>query len=416
MNQRTESALLRDAAAHAAQEREGRNQLVVDIAEIDARKAYRQAGYDSTFSYCVHELGLSKKAAFHRIHVARKAWEFPVVLAALSEGRLHLTAVRMLASHLSQDNAADLVEAATGKTAMEVDRLLAQRFPRPELFTIQSPDAQLMSPSPLSACTESSSDTELSCQHPLRGVELEQATSPVTASPDRFPLKVALTREAHENLRRAQELLGHQVPSGDVAEILHRALDLLVRTLEKRKYAVTERPRTMATRPVQDGPSIPAEVRRAVYARDGGQCAFVTATGQRCPARRMLEFDHIQPVARGGTSSISNLRLLCRTHNQYMAEQVLGEKFMRAKREQAHLEAEAKAVNQERLEEVKRCMQRLGFTADESRRAATHSLEAQDGSLESRVRKALAYLVPARKSHSVLPIPVEAASIATGRP
>ena len=72
MGERSESALLRDAAAHAAQEREGRNQLVVDIAEIDARKVYRQAGYDSTYSYCVHELGLSKKAAFHRIHVGAR--------------------------------------------------------------------------------------------------------------------------------------------------------------------------------------------------------------------------------------------------------------------------------------------------------------------------------------------------------
>jgi len=176
----------------------------------------------------------------------------------------------------------------------------------------------------------------------LRGVELEQEPPAVAVTPERFLLKVALTRVAQDNLRKAQDLLSHQVPSGDVAEVLNRALALLVRTLEKRKYAVTERPRALATRHAGGGPSIPAEVRRAVYARDGGQCAFVTETGQRCPARRMLEFDPIQPVARGGTSSISNIRLLCRTHNQYMAEQVLGEQFMRSKREQARLEAEAR--------------------------------------------------------------------------
>src|SRR5262245_54044396 len=135
MSQRSESALLRDAAAHAAQEREGRNQLVVDIAEIDARKAYRQAGYDSTFSYCVHELGLSRKAAYHRIHVARKAWEFPVVLAALSDGRLHLGAVRTLGPHLTKENAADLVEARSGKTMPEITERMARRFPKTDLFT-----------------------------------------------------------------------------------------------------------------------------------------------------------------------------------------------------------------------------------------------------------------------------------------
>jgi hypothetical protein len=73
---RSERALLRDAAAHHAQELEGRNKLVADIAEIDARKVYRRAGYDSIHSYCVNEFDLTVLAASEQppvLSVARRA-------------------------------------------------------------------------------------------------------------------------------------------------------------------------------------------------------------------------------------------------------------------------------------------------------------------------------------------------------
>src|SRR5438128_838383 len=105
MSHRSKKALLHDAAMHAAHEHESQSKLLVDIAEIDARKVYREAGYDSIHNYCVHELRLSEKAAFHRIWVARVAWKFPCVLMALADGRLNLSAVRLLAAHLTQENA-----------------------------------------------------------------------------------------------------------------------------------------------------------------------------------------------------------------------------------------------------------------------------------------------------------------------
>lgn len=54
---------------------------------------------------------------------------------------------------------------------------------------------------------------------------------------------------------------------------------------------------------------IPAEVRRAVYARDEGKC-------QICSSTRDLEFDHVLPVALSGASTVRNVRLLCRAHNR----------------------------------------------------------------------------------------------------
>ena len=39
--------------------------------------------------------------------------------------------------------------------------------------------------------------------------------------------------------------------------------------------------------------------------RDGGQCTFVSAAGHRCEARTRLEFDHVEPVARGGRATVN---------------------------------------------------------------------------------------------------------------
>ena len=145
-------------------------------------------------------------------------------------------------------------------------------------------------------------------------------------SPERYSLQVTLPGATHDKLRRAQELLGHAVPSGDIAQVLDRALDALLGRLEKRKFGLAERPRV--SREAATTRCIPARVRRAVYERDGGQCVFVHEDGRRCASRNRLEFDHVLPVARGGRTTAANLRLLCRAHNLHAAERAFGRDFM----------------------------------------------------------------------------------------
>src|SRR5206468_9593620 len=85
------------------------------------------------------------------------------------------------------------------------------------------------------------------------------------------------------------------------------------------------------------------DVKRTVWQRDGGQCTFVSEAGQRCPARTLLEYDHVDPVARGGEASVAGIRLRCRGHNQYAAECAFGMDFMETKRQQARCAAQARS-------------------------------------------------------------------------
>ncbi|HET9554185.1 MAG TPA: HNH endonuclease signature motif containing protein, partial [Anaeromyxobacteraceae bacterium] len=73
---------------------------------------------------------------------------------------------------------------------------------------------------------------------------------------------------------------------------------------------------------------IPAEVRRQVWKRDGGCCAWVGPDGPRCGSRWRLELDHIEAAALGGPSTLDNLRLTCARHNRLHAEQTFGREFM----------------------------------------------------------------------------------------
>jgi hypothetical protein len=232
-----------------------------------------------------------------------------------------------------------------------------------------------------------------------RGAQAGQSSSV------RFLLKLSISKGTYEKLRYAQALLSHAVPTGDAAGVFDRALDTLIATLEKRKFgtgtvpgrrsptaARSRQPRTATTPPRPETTArkryIPTQVRRAVWERDEGRCTFVGANGHRCEARRFLEFDHIEPVARGGRATVEGMRLRCRTHNRYEAERIFGAAFMDRKLQEARL-ARAQAEVKERATEVRACLRRLGCRAEEARRAAEVSATLHGATLEERLRAAL---------------------------
>ena len=344
--------------------------------------------------WCVRVLGLSEHAAYKRIRAARAARRFPVLFEAVADGRLHLTAVVLLWPHLRPENVTEMIALASRKSKAEIEATLAARFPSPESLPLVvvvgsangSASSQLVpepvgitgerAPEPvgeggaelvlepvgagelvLKPVEERASTAPIEPQAPGRPGSLEDPGARGPAVPDRsvtgpgsparagtersrikpiaterYLVQLSIGKPTHEKLRRAQQLLSHAVPSGDLAEVLDRALDALVTKLEKRKLAKTDKPHRepKATR----GPrSVPAHVRRAVHERDGDRCTFVSEDGRPCECRQLLELDHIVPVAHGGATSVENLRLRCRTHNQLEAERIFGAEFMRRARE-----------------------------------------------------------------------------------
>jgi hypothetical protein len=318
----SDQALLRDLASHLARERSDSAVTLADLAEVDERKLYLPAGFPSMYAFCVGELHLCEQAAYKRIAAARAARRFPAIFAALAEGRLHLSAIVLMAPHLTEGNAEALLAAATHRSKAQIERLLAERFPRPDLMSWV---AALPASPPRPPASPPAPDTAREAQGPCSGEVACQLSpgivGPASAgprptvkplAPERFALQVTIGQGTHDKLRRAQALLGHQVSSGDVAKVLDLALDALIGKLEARKFAATDRTRVGTRRPAADSRDIPAEVKRAVRRRDGDRCTFVSENGHRCEARTRLEFDHVEPYARGGDATVSGIRPRCR--------------------------------------------------------------------------------------------------------
>src|SRR6266487_926182 len=129
-------ALLRELAAVLAQHRGTTATLLAYLAEVDERRLYLPAAHASMYSFCVHELHMSEDVAYKRIRAARAARELPAIFDAVASGRVHLSGVVLLAPRLTPENADELLAAATHKTKAEIELLLAQRFPQPEVPTL----------------------------------------------------------------------------------------------------------------------------------------------------------------------------------------------------------------------------------------------------------------------------------------
>jgi hypothetical protein len=336
-----DDVLLNGFAALATQDRKTTAALLAHIAEIDARHLYLRAGFESMRAYCVHELHLSEDGAAKRLQVARLARELPALFPAIADGRLHMRAVRALAPRLTPANVDEWIAAAANKTVSEIEVLIAHQFPQPERLRLDdgiSPQVVVPQRSETKPHAPGHADfTPGHASEPAPAIPMSDAAAPIAVaprvrtkiaplSPERYTLQVTLPGATHDKLRRAQELLGHAVPSGDVAQVLDRALDALLGRLEKRKFGLAAKPR--AARPAAHPRSIHAQIRHAVYKRDGGRCVFIGEEGRRCGSRSRLEFDHVLPLARGGRTTIANLRLLCRAHNLHAAERAFGRDFM----------------------------------------------------------------------------------------
>lgn len=317
--------LLATVSRLAAAERRASAALIRSLMELDARRLYLGEGCSSMFTYCTQVLHLAEGAAYNRIETARASRRFPAILECLEDGSLTMTSVRLLAPHLTPDNHVELLASARGKSKGDVERLIASLRPKPDVRAAirKLPPArngalaiEVASASPLLDC-------------PARGVAptalpaQAHAPRPVAPlAPGRYKLQLTMSEEAHEKLSRVRELMRHSVPSGDLAEIFDRALTLLLDDLRRRRCAATASPRT-ARPPSGRSRHIPAHVRRHVWERDGGRCAFVGPNG-RCAERSFLELHHVHPYAEGGTATVENIELRCRAHNAYEASLFFG--------------------------------------------------------------------------------------------
>jgi hypothetical protein len=350
----------------------------------------------------------------------------------VAAGELHLTGLLMIGPHLTPENHVEVLGRAKFRTKKELARLVRELNPLPstpdtieplgpalarqsteptwERFTAAlAPAVRDLPagerPGDWAKADQDAAGHDAAGHDEIHGDGVTEDALPVgpvpmdlppVTGPQLFQVQFGTVEEHVHLVERAKALLARTRPRITLGEIHLEAMKVLVAALEKRKFAVTERPRShvetseddkrstagarrrgdaskdgeasedggpltelarqrsdasetgqpSTAEPRQRGRYIPASVRREVYERDGARCTYVDARGLRCVETRYLELHHLLPFAKNGAHMASNLALRCSAHNALAAEGDFGRSLVVERRSSRRHEAQRQASKQ----------------------------------------------------------------------
>jgi hypothetical protein len=335
----SDTELLARMAAVVQAERKASVDVVEHLMEVKRRRLYLDQACSSLYTYCRERLGYTEDAALKRARIARLALRLPRVLDDLRSGAIHLTGLFLLDRYLNSENAEALLAEARGKSRRELEKILAIRFPRPDVpsnieplgttptlpLGAEASGARLSSSGPSPWFTCPGTGTATSTAH---GGETDRDSrsrvEPLSA--ERYRVEFTASAALRAKIEQARQLVSHALPDGDLAQLFERALDeLIARELKRRVGA--GKPRGSAK--LRAGSRhVPLAVAKQVWERDGNQCTFVDAAGRRCQERRFLTLEHRHLFSLGGPATVENLCLFCKAHTAHTARRVFGETFI----------------------------------------------------------------------------------------
>ncbi|OJY23742.1 MAG: hypothetical protein BGO98_17485 [Myxococcales bacterium 68-20] len=249
-------------------------ELIAYLVEVDERRLDRIHACSSMWDFCTRKLGMSEGEAHRRIAAARTVRRFPQVLGAIERGEVHLCALYVLRKHLTSDNVDELLHEASGKSTREVEKMVAARFPRPDVPACVEPVAPqaLLSPvSPVSVATPSPVSIAMRSDAGSAW-SLSLAASPgprprvEPLSATRYRVELTVSATTKETVDRIKDLMRHRNPTGDLEAILDASLALLLAQLEKERLGKTPRPGGRRRKPAEatnacvSSASAPAEI------------------------------------------------------------------------------------------------------------------------------------------------------------
>jgi hypothetical protein len=302
-------------------------EFLVALADFDRRRLWMARGHASLFYFLHRELGLSKGAAWYRKTAAELIQRFPEIVEPLREGRLCLTTVVELSKVLTPENRDQVLPrffqlSKSGAKEIAAEIRPDEAAPHRDVVTAARVPANApvlalrgVSPDPgHGAVQPANQPAERHAGRPAPApvaapVPREGACSVAPLTADASRLHLTVSRGFLRKLEAARAALSHSRPRGSAQEILEAGLDLLLERHATRK-GLSAKPRRDP--PPSSAPRhIPAHVKRAVWKRDGGRCTWPLENGGVCGSMHRVEFDHVEPLGKGGPSTIDNVRLLC---------------------------------------------------------------------------------------------------------
>ena len=321
-----------------SQERDCEVDLLHHLVEIEKRDLHLAWGYSSLFTYLVNSLGYSEACASRRVRVSRLISKYPEIPRMLRAGETNLTSLSLVSKVLEDDLGLgnSLLSQIANKPSREVEELVQAFKPEvPKLKEFIRPVKVMVSKAQNKSDT-SKNLTNLFCNLQESPKEEEIKSQVPCSSEVRFEVRCTLSKDVRQKLSQAQNLMVHKL-KGDMAleNVFNELLDCYLgnHSKERKVRKVTRVAKNVTTESEASSrrKAIPASVKREVFARDQYCCSYRSEGGTKCCKTSNLEIDHITPVALGGDNSLSNLRLVCREHNQFLARKIFGREFVECK-------------------------------------------------------------------------------------
>src|SRR5688572_28322118 len=227
LHQRSDQDLISGVTKLVGSHREVTAKLAAYLGEIEDRRLHLQAGFSSMFEFCTKELKLSEGEAFRRLLAARLGRSFPVIYTLLDSGAVNLSALELVRERLTEQNHAELLEAVSWKSKQAIQELLAARFPKPDAPSRirKLPDTPVQR-----SFTDASTEVTREPHSRVNDARMRARVEPLSQA--RYRVEFTASVELREKLEFCRDLMSHANPTGDLAAVVERAVDLLLAELQ----------------------------------------------------------------------------------------------------------------------------------------------------------------------------------------
>lgn len=252
--------------------KEQQAELLMYLGEVDARKLYVEEGVNSLWSFCRYRLKYSEAEASRRVVTTRVLRQFPQLLGELQSGCLSLTALSLIAKHLTPDNGAVLIAKGASLSSRELEAYLVQlasaqqspasmpvpkavvRVVKPQTVAqdgqgsapcAQQPQRSLFAEAASQALSVLNTDSQPASME----TQSEREAGGASTAAARYTVKLTLTEEGYQALCRAQALAGSPADAEPNCLVV-TALLQWIKDAEKRKFGVVKKEKVL--HPSQD--------------------------------------------------------------------------------------------------------------------------------------------------------------------
>ena len=269
--------------------------VIEHLAEIQNRRLFADLGYSSLFAYCTKHLGYCESEAYYRINAMKLTKSVPMAKALIKTGELSITNASQVYSTLKK------IEQIDKTSSLEKSDHPTADFKK---MTKQLP-VLLAQQLIIQVCGKSKREAEIILNEHHQPARIKK-------------IKIEIDDTTYQNFEKYRKDNGN-FSDEEIIQQLFQLMDLKKTNTDKEKTNGSKI-KTIKTTSVKNSRYIPTSVKLTIKNRAENCCEYISPLNHsRCIEKRNLEFDHIQPFAKGGTNSIKNIRLLCKTHNQRMS-------------------------------------------------------------------------------------------------